>query len=94
MLWNSVTTKELKWQPEKETRLVAMNDRVTPKLPVHVRPASGQRYVVIPLPLFDPGVVTEVMVGPDADADVEKLVEALLRSLGMSTLPPITRSVR
>ncbi len=94
VLWNSITTKERKWEPERETRLIALNDRVSPKLPVHLRPIGGQRYVVIPMPLFDPGTVTEVMVGPDADADAERQVQALLGSLGMSPLPPITRSGR
>jgi hypothetical protein len=93
ILWNSVTTKESKWEPEKETRLLALNDRVHPKLPVQVR-AGGHRYVVIPLPLFDANIVTEVMVGPNADADTEARVDGLLRALGMPMIPPITRSVR
>lgn len=94
IIWNSITTKERKWEPERETRLIALNDRVRPKLPVRLRPVGGQRYVVIPLPLFEPGIVTEVMVGPDADANAETIVGTLLQSLGMPTLPRITRSAR
>jgi hypothetical protein len=91
LIWNSITTKSEGWEHEHESRMLAINDLKNPHLPI-CRREDGRSYVAIPIPLRKPGIITEIMVGADADSGIEDAVAKLLRSVGMSALPPIGRA--
>jgi hypothetical protein len=52
----------------------------------------GRNYVETPLPLSDPGSITEIIVGPDAPADAEAMVTGLLNRFGYPPGIPVFRS--
>jgi hypothetical protein len=91
IVWNCATTKSADWEAEQELRLLAGNDLTKPHLKVRSR-KDGRPYVTIPMPLRTKGSITEIMVGPEAEPDAENAVRSFVRSLGMTDLPPITRS--
>lgn len=92
LIWNSITTKERKWEPENETRLLVVIDLLKPQLAVQTRPRDSRRYVEIPLALFEPGTITEIMVGPSASSGVEERISDLLDQLGFPGTPKITHA--
>jgi hypothetical protein len=83
-LWNSVTTKDSSWSHQNETRLLAMNNLKAPLLKIHNAPARPR--VELPQPLLKK-CITEVMIGPNADAGAEGRVRAFLDSHGLSHVP-------
>jgi hypothetical protein len=91
LIWNSITTKSTDWKNEDELRMLAVNDLNKPHLPIHKRD-DGRSYVTIPIALNTKGIISEIMVGSEAHVGADDEVEALLRDLGMSDLPPINRS--
>jgi hypothetical protein len=87
-LWNSVTTKDSSWSHQNETRLLAMNNLKAPLLKIHNAPARPR--VELPQPLLKK-CITEVMIGPNADAGAEGRVRTFLDAHGLSHVP-VTRS--
>jgi hypothetical protein len=53
---------------------------------------NGRNYVETPLPLSDPGNITEIIVGPDAPPDAEALVTGLLNRFGYPPRISVFRS--
>jgi hypothetical protein len=74
-LWNSVTTKDSSWSHQNETRLLALNNLKDPHLEIHN--ADKRPRVEISQPLLKENI-TEVMIGPNADAGAEKRVRTFL----------------
>ncbi|WP_414463644.1 DUF2971 domain-containing protein [Hyphomicrobium sp. DY-1] len=91
IIWNSITTKSLDWEHERELRMLAVNDLTNPHLPIHHRD-DGRSYVIVPMPLLETGMVAEIVVGANAHVDAEAEVEHLLRSVGMHAVPLIRRA--
>ena len=94
LIWNSIITKSHDWEHEQELRMLAVNDLTRPHLPIHHRDDGGRTrsYVTIPMPLREPGMITEIVVGADADAGTEDAVANLLRSVGIGALRPVSRA--
>jgi hypothetical protein len=83
-LWNSVTTKDSSWSHQNETRLLALNYLNNPRLKIH--DADKKPRLELPQPLLKQNI-TEVMVGPNADAGAEVRVRAFLDRHGLAHVP-------
>lgn len=83
-LWNSVTTKDNSWSHQNETRLLALNNLKDPQLTIHNAPAKPR--LELPQPLLKQSI-TEVMIGPYADAGAEIRVRAFLDRHGLAHVP-------
>jgi hypothetical protein len=88
-LWNSVTTKDSSWNHQNETRLLALNNLNNPRLKIHN--ADKKPRLELPQPLLKQNI-TEVMVGPNADAGAEVRVRAFLERVGLAHVP-VTRAL-
>lgn len=96
LIWNSITTKSRDWEHEHELRMLAVNELTRPHLPIHHREYGGRTrsYVIIPMPLREEGMITEIVVGADAHVGAEAEVEGLLRAHSTGAIPPIRRAPR
>jgi hypothetical protein len=83
-LWNSVTTKDNSWSHQNETRLLALNHLNDPHLTIHN--AAVRPRLELPQPLLKQSI-TEVMIGPNADAGAEIRIRAFLDRNGLSDVP-------
>jgi threonyl-tRNA synthetase len=81
ILWNCVTTKDIKWRHQNETRLLALNNLKEPHLPIHN--VDKRPRVEIPQPLLKKNIV-EIMMGPHADDAAEQRVRKFLEANGLS----------
>jgi hypothetical protein len=87
-LWNSITTKDSSWSHQNETRLLALNNLKMPHLEIHN--ADKRPRLELPQPLLKQNI-TELMLGPNADAGAESGVRAFLDRHGLAHVP-ITRA--
>jgi hypothetical protein len=85
MVWTSLTTKELTWAHENETRLIFMQD-VDRMEKIEVRVLNKRRFVEMHIPQR---YVVEVMLGPRCSESLGE-VEAFLTGHGYSI--PVTQS--
>jgi hypothetical protein len=83
-LWNSVTTKDNSWSHQNETRLLALNNLKDPHLTIHN--ATVKPRLELPQPLLKQSL-TEIMIGPNADAGAEIRVRAFLDRNRLSHVP-------
>jgi hypothetical protein len=84
ILWNSVTSKADKWSHQRETRLLAVNDRKNPKVEIHN--ADKRPRLELPQPLLKKNIV-EVMLGPKADDAAKARVRNFLDENQLSHVP-------
>jgi hypothetical protein len=91
----SATTKRSCFSHEKETRLLTYNHLQNPKRPILHRNLNGHtvNYVRIAMPLREPGNIPEVLIGRDAQPDVETRLRAIFGGLGIAP-PKLVRSLK
>ncbi len=80
LIWNCLTAKSERYRDEQETRYIIMG--VCALFDGIRKQHNGRNYVETPLPLSDPGNISEIIVGPDAPADAEAMVAGLLNRFG------------
>jgi hypothetical protein len=90
LIWNCLTAKSEGFRDERETRYIILGMRAA--FDPFRRQHNGRNYVETPLPLAEPGNITEIIVGPDAPRDAEAMVTDLLASLGYPAAIPVIRS--
>jgi hypothetical protein len=83
-LWNSVTTKDISWKHQNETRLLAFNYLKNPQLKIY--DADRRPRIELPQPLLKQSI-TEVMIGPKADAGAEGRIRTFLDQHGLAHVP-------
>jgi hypothetical protein len=90
LIWNCLTAKSEGYQDERETRYIIMG--VCAVFDSIRKQHNRRNYVEIPLPLSEPGNITEIIVGPGAPVDAEVMVTELLHRFGYPSDIPVTRS--
>jgi hypothetical protein len=92
LVWNCVTAKENRFSDEREVRFIIMG--ISKKLDGLRKSLSGSKrmYIETPLPLKEPGSITEILVGPNAPGGAEVMIEQYLKSNGYPLGIPIVRS--
>ena len=94
-IWNCLTAKEKKFEPEQEIRgiIMGVSDLFAPYRKTLSDPSRGDRcYIEHPLDLKAPGHIAEILVGPQATAGAEDMVRALLLAEGFPASIPVVRS--
>ena len=84
LLWNFATSKASKWSHQRETRLLAVNDRRNPKIEIHN--AEQRPRVELPQPLLKRNIV-EVMLGPKANDAAGSRVRTFLDENHLQDMP-------
>jgi Protein of unknown function (DUF2971) len=90
LIWNCLTAKSEGYRDEQETRYIIMG--VCALFDGIRKQHNGRNYVETPLPLSEPGNITEIIVGPDAPVGAEAMVRGLLDSFGYPPGIPVVRS--
>jgi hypothetical protein len=90
LIWSCLTAKAAQFQDEQETRYIILGVRQI--FDDCRKQHNGRDYVDTPLPLSEPGNITEVLVGPQAPAGAEGMVRDLLQSSGYPPGIPVSRS--
>lgn len=90
LVWNCLTAKELKFSNEREVRGIVMG--VRDRFDGHRKMLGPRAYIEVPFLLRTPGAISEVLVGPNAPADAENKVRALLQAEGYADSIPVLRS--
>jgi hypothetical protein len=96
LIWNCLTAKEGKYEPEQEVRGIIMggSDRFDQYRNTFVDPQRGDRYYIEhPLDLKMDGHIAEILVGPLAPPDAEAMVRALLQREGYPPNVSVIRSI-
>jgi Protein of unknown function (DUF2971) len=91
ILWNSVTSKAEKWSHQCETRLLAVNNRLNPKIKIHN--AENRPRVELPQPLLKRNIA-EVMLGPNADDSARLRVRTFLDENQLQHVPVTLAALR
>ncbi len=92
LIWNCLTAKSEGFRDEQETRFIIMG--VCILFDGIRKQHNGRKYVETPLPLSEPGNITEIIVGADAPIGAEAMVTGLLDSFGYPQGIPVTRSTK
>ena len=79
LIWNCLTAKSEGYRDEQETRYIIMGVRAS--FDGIRKEHTGRDYVETPLPLAEPGNITEILVGPDAPLGAEAMVMDLSNGL-------------
>ncbi|MDA9433691.1 DUF2971 domain-containing protein [Bradyrhizobium sp. CCBAU 51627] len=90
LIWNCLTAKESKFANEREVRGIVMG--VRDRFDLHRKMLGTRAYIEVPLLLRTPGGIAEIFVGPEAPADAEGKVRALLKAEGYTDSIPVIRS--
>ena len=90
LIWNCLTAKSEGFIDEQETRYIIMG--LCAAFDEFRKQHNGRDYVETPLPLTEPGNITEILVGPDAPHGAEAMVTDLLNSLRYPAAISVTRS--
>jgi hypothetical protein len=95
LIWNCLTGKGKKYEPEQEVRGIVMgvSDRFDSFRFTLADPRRGDRcYIEHPMNLMGVGHIAEILVGPLAPSGAEDMVRTLLRDEGYPTDIPVIRS--
>lgn len=95
LIWNCLTAKESRFEPEQEVRgiIMGVSDRFEPYRRTFSDPPRGDRcYIEHPMDLKTPGHIAEILVGPLAPPKAEDTVRELLRNEGYPASIPVLRS--
>lgn len=81
LLLNSLTLKHDAFESEEEVRLFILGESTKLAPYVSKRPRNGGAvpFIKTPMPIRQPGRITEILVGPSAPADAEEIARGLLR---------------
>lgn len=94
----SLIVKEVEWAPEHEVRLVICGQVETLAPYVDTRLRDGDPtlvpYIKKNMPLRDPGVITEILIGPAAPPDAEEFACSLLEPFHSDPRTIVRRSDR
>lgn len=90
LIWNCLTAKSEGYRDEQETRYIILGVRAI--FEDCRKQHDGRDYVETPLPLREPGNITEILVGPDAPHGAEAMATELLKDLGYPAGISVTRS--
>jgi hypothetical protein len=90
LIWNCLTAKSEKFRKEQETRYIIMG--VCALFDGIRKQHNGRNYVETPLPISEPGNITEIIVGPDAAPEADAMVTGLLDRFGYRPGIPVVRS--
>jgi len=90
LVWNCLTAKEKKFEPEWEVRGIVMG--VTARFDGLRRLLGERSFIETPLDLKQPGHLAEILVGPLAPDGAEEMVRALLKVEGYPETIPVVRS--
>jgi hypothetical protein len=90
LIWNCLTSKETRFEDEREVRGIIINVRA--KFEPYRRSHGGRTYIEHELSLKAPGSIAEILVGPDAPPNAEARVRAILRAEGYLDAIPVQRA--
>jgi Protein of unknown function (DUF2971) len=94
VIWNALTCKHHSYQHEAEVRLVILGLASKFKRKVSTRKRNGRvvRYIKYDLPLSEPNMIAEIVIGPAAPANAERLIKSHLQNAGIKYNVKIRRS--
>ncbi|MGX4803998.1 DUF2971 domain-containing protein [Bradyrhizobium guangdongense] len=94
LIWNSLTCKHPGYQHEAEVRLVILGraSRFRGKLSKRTRNGRTVPYIPYDVRLREPGMITEIIIGPAAPAGTTAKIKQILKAAGISYSVPIRRS--
>jgi hypothetical protein len=86
LIWNALTCKHSSYQHEAEVRLVILGLASKFKGKISRRHRTGKvvPFVKYDLPLSEPGVIAEIVIGPAAPRNAETLIRRQLLNAGIS----------
>jgi hypothetical protein len=86
IFWYALQVKHKAYKQEGETRLIINAERaeLTPYIDIRSRGSALVPFIRSPMPVKTPGSITEIVIGPSAEAGAEDSLRTLLLSLGLS----------
>jgi hypothetical protein len=91
LIWNCLTAKHDNYANEREVRFIIMN--VAAKFDAHRKFHEGKAYIEAPLPLKTPGSLMQILIGPHAPSDAERMVLDFLKAQGYPDGISVRRSL-
>lgn len=94
LIWNSLTSKHPGYANEQEVRLAIMGtpSALSPHIRARFRGSEIVPYIAQPMQIREPGMITEIVLGPAAPLDTERTMHTLLDTLGVDRNIHIVRS--
>lgn len=95
LIWNCLTSKHPAYGHEQEVRLIilGMHDKLRPYIKTRIRGAEIVPYIPYNMLVRKQHSIGQILVGPAANADAERTVRTMLKSLGIKHDVPISRSL-